>query len=33
MHQPFGLIDPDTTLHVPFAVGELPGLKNRQFEH
>jgi S-formylglutathione hydrolase FrmB len=33
VHQPFGLIEPSTILHVPLAVGELPGMKKVHFEH
>jgi hypothetical protein len=33
VHQPFGLIDPSMSWHVPFAVAELPLVKNLHPEH
>lgn len=33
VHQPLGLIAPETMSQVPKAFAELPGWKNRQPEH
>jgi hypothetical protein len=33
MHQPLGLMEPSTTLHVPFLLGELPGMNWVHVEH